>query len=161
MITHKHKFVSARFCDNDRKIVSVLWSDHINADEVYEDIIEARDSDESWQHLLNFTTIDEIHEETWNYIKTQRKAFKKYVKSIGADNSPEVIFTRFNKFLFDKEVNKEILFKAKLLVFELPFVKNYKGRTLKSNLRKAETILDTYKILFEIKAKYDEQTVSD
>ena len=64
-------------------------------------------------------------------------------------------FDRVNDYLFgdayDEETDKELLFKLKLSAFEIPFVKSFKGRKLKSELRKSSSVYELYSILFKIK----------
>jgi hypothetical protein len=93
-------------------------------------------------------------------VKEQRKTYLATVKYIAEQEglifsgNTKGMFDRINSYLFtndfDPEKEKELLFNIKLSAFEQEMVKAT-TRELKSKLRKAETIYEVYKILFEIK----------
>lgn len=157
MITEQHEFISARFSDNERKTIEVLWVDP-ETKEIVEEYIQVRLGDAAYDHLLKFISIEEIHEATKVYLKEQTQQFRDTIKKIAEDdgllaleNNDDTLIDKFNNLLFsEKETNKEYVFQIKLKAFELDFVKECKNRTIKSKLRKAETAAEIYTILFEI-----------
>ena len=60
----------------------------------------------------------------------------------------------FCKLLFvnepDAEESKETLFNLKLKLFEMDFVKDCQKRTLKTKLRKAQNLRETFSVALEI-----------
>jgi hypothetical protein len=93
-------------------------------------------------------------------VKEQRKTYLETVRYIAQEEglifneNTKGMFDRINDYLFtdnfDPEKEKEMLFNIKLSAFEQEMVKST-SRELKSKLRKAETIYEVYKVLFEIK----------
>jgi len=166
MITENHELLTARFTDSERNTIEALWIDP-KTKEISEEAIQAKAGDASFDYLLKFVTLEEIHSNTHTELKLQRETFLNDVKLIAEEEgliysgNTDSLINRLNKLLFDENINKETVFKIKLLAFELPFVKQYKGRPLKTKLRKAENILDVYRVLFEIKLLAGEQDVSD
>ena len=169
MITEQHELLNARFIDDPRKTIKALWVDP-DTKEIVEEVIQVKQNDANYEYLLKFISVENIHQNTQDSLKDERKIFVETVKNIAeaegllvpkSKESQFLIFDEFNEYIFGEEEDKEFLFKLKLSAFGLDFVKKYKGRKLKSELRKANTGLEVYKKLFEIKTKYDEQNVSD
>lgn len=166
MITESHELLGARFTDNPRTTIEALWIDP-KTGEISEEIIEAKVGDDSYEHLLKFIELDDLHETTKNYFREQKAELKKVIKQIAEEENLIFVdevkeytgaFSRMNDLLFhpeENQVQKDFLFNLKLSSFELDFVKNYKGRKLKSELRKATSTLEVYKILFAIKDEVD------
>jgi hypothetical protein len=166
MLTESHKFVTAYFVDSERHTIQVEWQDP-ESDAIQIEYLQFNEEDASYKHLLKFTTLENIHAKTKDRVKEQREAYLATVKYIAEQEnlvyleSSDGIFKKFNSILFDDNIDSEILFKAKLVAFEIQFVKDCKDKTLKSKLRKAETIAETYSVLFEIQAFMSEQTDGD
>ncbi len=153
-----YNFVDAHFSNNERTLVKSLWT---NGSETQEQTIEAKDGDAQWVDLLTHIDIDKLHENTYKYIKQSQKAFEETALKIAKDRG---ILTDFQdkatvndaivKTLFgeedDSSDSKNTLFVLKLKLFELEFVKNCKTRKLKSDLRKAENIIQAIKVAIEI-----------
>jgi len=173
MITEQHEFLSARFTDNPRTTIEVLWVDP-ETKEISDEIIEAKVGDDAYEYLLRFIEIEDIHDATKDFFREQKAEMREIAKKIAeeenlifADEVKEysAAYTRMNEFLFypeNTQVQKDFLFNLKLSSFELDFVKSYKGRKLKSELRKAATVFEIYKVLFAIKDEVDKlNEVSD
>ena len=165
MITEKHELISARYVDDARKTIEALWQD-AETNDIDEEIIQVNEDDASYNHLLKFISVENIHQNTKRFLKEERENFIGAVKKIAeaegllvskSKESQSLLFNEFNDYIFGEQQDKEFLFKLKLSAFELDFVKEYKGRTLKANLRKADNAIDVYKILFEIKEKVSEE----
>jgi len=153
-----HEFVRAHFSNSERTIVEAFWTDGKVTRAEY---IEAKEGDPSWENLLTHIDIDKLHENTYEHIKESQKAFKETALKIAKDQG---ILTDFQdkgivndaivKTLFEKEDDssdsKNTLFVLKLKLFELEFVKNCKTRKLKSDLRRAENIIQAIKVAIEI-----------
>jgi len=152
-----HEFVRAHFSNNERTIVEAFWTDG-KVERV--EYIEAKEGDHNWESLLKHIDIDALHEATYKYIKDTQNAFRNQAIQIAKDQGilqdfqdKTVVNDMIVKMLFEKDDSsdsKNTLFVLKLKLFELEFVKNCKTRKLKSDLRKAENILQAIKIAIEI-----------
>lgn len=145
------KFVFARFADNARTIVESKWEDENG--ELVESYIEAKDGDASWEELLTHISIDQLHENTFKWIKEKNAEFENtvieiakkrgLVYDISTDSTAafkvvaEIIFKQF-----DEKQLKEYLFVYKLNLFENELIKNSKNREMKAAIRKATTIVE-------------------
>ena len=159
MLTESHKFVTAHFTNSERTTIEIEWQDpESGAIEI--EYIEMNEEDASYQYLLTFIELDTIHDNTKIRLKEQRKTYLETVRYIAEqeglvfNENTKGMFDRINDYLFtdnfDPEKEKELLFNIKLSAFEQEMVKST-SRELKSKLRKAETIYEVYKVLFEIK----------
>lgn len=155
------KFINARFSDQNRTIINITWQD---GDNEVEETIPFDENYYRFQELLKHISVDELHDQTKNFNRENEVAFKEYVKAIAEEdgylyidnpNGYSAIFDKVNNYFFNdgsnEDPDKELLFKLKLTAFELDFVKTFKGRSLKSELRKATSIYEIYSILFKIK----------
>jgi hypothetical protein len=165
MITENHELITARYIESSRKTVEALWQDP-DTNEITSEIIAVDKNDASWNYLLDFISVENIHQNTKAHLKEQREGFITLVKDIAKEEglliskskeSQSMFFNEFNEYLFNAEQDKEFLFKLKLAAFELDFVKEYNGRKLKADLRKADNAIGVYKILFEIKDAVDKE----
>lgn len=155
------EFQTAYFTDVNRTVINITWQD---GDNEVEETIPFDESFHRYQELLKYITLDEIHENTKIRNREGTRAFKELVKQIAEEDGYlftddrqqyDASFDKVNNYLFgnafNEETDKELLFKLKLAAFEMDFVKTYKGRKLKSELRKAESVYELYTILFKIK----------
>ena len=152
-----HEFVRAYFSNNERTTVESFWTDG-KVERV--EYIEAKQGDPNWDNLLTHIDIDALHEATYKHIKEQNEAFEDSVIKIAKERGilqdyqdKTVVNELLLKMLFeqdDSSDSKNTLFVFKLKLFELDFIKNYKKRKLKSDLRKAESIREVTKIAIEI-----------
>lgn len=145
------KFVFARFADNARTVVESKWEDENG--KLVESYIEAKDGDASWEELLTHISIDQLHENTFKWIKEKNAEFENtaieiakkrgLVYDINTDKTaalkviPQMLFCELN----ENEL-KEYLFVYKLNLFESEFIKNSKNREMKASIRKATTIVE-------------------
>ena len=130
-----YDFVTAYFIDNDKKIICSLWKN--SEDKIIENIIEADVNQSTYKQLTNYITLDQLHENTYNNIKAIEKASKKASKNNKIDLSMQNVFKLFFGE-FNEEKESQNLFELKLLIFEMPEVKNSQDRATKSKLRKAK-----------------------
>ena len=147
------KYVSAYFTDEDKQTIRSYWQDPAVPEKLVETIIQADPEDAEFKNLLEVVSMDELHTNTWEYIKESEQAFKDQVIAIAKENGwivniddggsndlykmlIEMIFT------FDITKDKEKLFHFKLQMFEQEFIKNSKDKELKKQLRRAENILE-------------------
>jgi len=155
------KYVNAYFRDDERRSILTYWKENDASDEII-DIEISVDDEQSYNELLHYTTIDQIHENTWNYIKESEEAFKETVVEIAKErgwlvNMDDGGTSDFNKILvdiifdeFNEELHKEKLFFFKINIFEKDFVKECADKDLKKNLRRATTPLEAVRAAIEI-----------
>lgn len=145
------KIITAKFYNSERTQIMVDYID--GNDEEQEYVIPADPDHPLFQQLTKTIPVDELHENTWAYIKEQQTALEQTIMMIakregqiydvGTPN-PKLYkeVARIISQPFDSEEHKELLFVMKLEIFDLEEVKSCKERTLKSELRKAETPID-------------------
>lgn len=155
------KYVNAYFRDDERRSILTYWKEN-DASESIIDIEISVDDEQSYSELLGYTSLDEIHENTWAYIKESEEAFKETVIDIAKDrgwlvNMDDGGTSDFNKILvdivfdeFNEEIHKEKLFFLKINIFEKDFVKECKDKDLKKKLRRATTPLEAVRTAIEI-----------
>ncbi len=142
-----HELISARFVNNEKDTIEILWKSP--KDEIRSEYIEVKDGSPQYEELLKLVSLDEIHEMTFKWIKDQREEFEKTVMQIAEEEGLVQQKEKVDhvdlilQLLTTKEVDKEMLFKLKLALFELDVVKKNKKRTMKTDLRKAENITKT------------------
>ena len=178
----KETFAYAEFTNNDRTVCKIYWNNpdgHGNLDKELDHFtvnLEDTTSDGK-EHpyitkLFQLTTLDEMHENTWNRIKHEQKMWREFAISIAkqdgliidpvayydSDTQSAKLDTKFfGQTLqllfedFDVEKQKEDLFIIKLAAFELDMVKSSNDRERKTKLRKAKTPLEVLSILLELK----------
>ena len=154
-------YQNSYFTDVNRTVINIEW---LNGEEEIEETIPFDEDFHRYQELLNYVSLDQIHENTKQRNYEAHRVFRQYVKEIAEEDGHMFLdtakgynasFDRVNDYLFgdayDEETDKELLFKLKLSAFEIPFVKSFKGRKLKSELRKSSSVYELYSILFKIK----------
>jgi hypothetical protein len=106
--------------------------------------------------------MDEIHENTWTYIKDSEQAFKDQVVEIAKErgwliNMDDGGTSDFHKVIvdmifepYDEEIHKEKLFFLKIQIFERDFIKESKDKEAKKKLRRAKTPIEALKVAIEI-----------
>jgi hypothetical protein len=155
-------FVSAYFSNEDKTTIMSFWEDPENQGVLIENIIEADEQDSSYANLLEHITLDEIHSNTWEYIKESEQAFKDQVIHIAKEKGWLVNIDDggSNDFLkividmifdtYDEKKDKEQLFYLKLQLFEKQAVKECKDKELKKALRRASTPLGAIRAAIDI-----------
>jgi hypothetical protein len=171
MITEQHEFITAYFSDDIRRTVTALWADP-ETKEIVEEVIEARDGDAAWEHLLQHVTIDLLHELTFKYIKEQKEQLDEYIMKIAKEQGLVYHIDSYNTEIykviasslfstFDPDTDKEKLFMYKLQLFELDQIKENTNKSLKSKLRKAKTILEATKLAIQLVESTPETTKTE
>ena len=155
--TYQHAY----FANPQRTVINIEW---LYNNEIIEETIPFDENFHAYQSLLDHVSLEQIHSNTTQRQKEEGRVFREYVKQIALEDGMIYVesghqdlsaFDKVNNYmfgdLFNEEPDKELLFKIKLAAFELDFVKSFKGRKLKSELRKALSIYEIYSILFKIK----------
>tara|TARA_B100000965_G_scaffold99392_1_gene81377 strand:+ start:4136 stop:4666 length:531 start_codon:yes stop_codon:yes gene_type:complete len=155
------KYVNAYFRDDARRSIITYWKENDSSESII-DIEISVDDQQYFNELLEHTSIDQIHENTWNYIKESEEAFKETVIEIAKErgwlvNMDDGGTSDFNKILidiifdeFNEEIHKEKLFFLKINIFEKDFVKECVDKDLKKKLRRASTPLEAIRVAIDI-----------
>ena len=156
----KNTFVSAHFIDQDRKNLEVLLNmDHTGEKELTPLVIEADETQADFTALMELTTMDTIHEETWSVKKAESEAFIATAKAVLADSgvldqevqlSKTKLFPTLVENIFTNMENEDHLFALKLALFELPEIRESDNVEAKTALRKGTNKIDILKHAFEI-----------
>ena len=155
-----HKFITARFINNDRTTVEIEWQN--DAKELVMEITEAEEDNLVWIDLLTHTSLDDIHETTINHNKEQRKIFEDLVMHISQrDPAPAEDLKKFPAIvaaLFNHKESEDDIFALKLALFELKEIRGSKNTAVKSKLRKSKTMFDILRCAFDIIEESTETT---
>tara|TARA_B110000977_G_C11060607_1_gene485813 strand:- start:1522 stop:2136 length:615 start_codon:yes stop_codon:yes gene_type:complete len=153
-----HTFNTAHFTDNERTVIEVYWEkDGV----IRTENIPAKAGDTRYKNLMTHLNIDQLHENTYKYIRVQDEAYQNDVivaaKERGLIYDVNSINSNIYKALvetllapFDPVEDKEKLFMTKLQIFEVETIKSSTRKDLKSKLRKAKTVLDAFEIAIQI-----------
>ena len=154
----KENFISARYVDNEKKIVEILYK---MGDKNIPHIIEHDTEHPDWQQLMTITNLDEIHFNTHNFIKQSQKDFRKMVMKIAEDEGmvKDVVaelstpfYGEVFEFFFNyDDKQKEMLFNFKLFIFEKKFVKDSKDTDTKAEMRKAQSPIEVMNAVMKLK----------
>tara|TARA_B100002019_G_scaffold293364_1_gene320425 strand:+ start:5596 stop:6096 length:501 start_codon:yes stop_codon:yes gene_type:complete len=153
-------FITAYFTNNERTVVGIVRETPDQESEWIEHIV-AEEGNPKWEALLKDISIDQLHENTWQYLKQLDAGFKNQVievaKERGLIYDIDAVNTDIYKALakaffepFDPEKDKEKLFILKIQLFEVPQIRECKDKNLKASLRKSTTILEALKISIKI-----------
>jgi hypothetical protein len=150
MIT-KDTFITASFIDNERKNIEILLKDDEET-KVYPYILEYNPDNPICKELLEICSLDQLHENTWQKKKDERRNFESMVKKVAVKEGflkriIENVDSDFFKllmdfFLSDKQEHIDRLFNFKIFLFEQDTVKNSKNEEVKTAIRKSKTPLE-------------------
>jgi len=153
-----HTFNTAHFTDNERTVIEVYWEkDGV----IRTENIPAKAGDTRYKNLMTHLNIDQLHENTYKFIRIQDEAYQNDVirtaKERGLIYDVNSINSNIYKALvevllapFDPIEDKEKLFMTKLQIFEVEAIKTSNKKELKSKLRKSKTILDAFELAIQI-----------
>ena len=150
----KEHFVDAYFIDNERQNIEILATNE-DKTKVFPTIIPFDENNDMFKSLTSIMTLDELHENTYNKKKEERKLFIDQVKRIAQKEGlikqiVEHVDSDFFKLMFDfllsdKQEHIDRLFNFKIYIFEQDIVKNSKNESVKTAIRKSKTPLEAMK----------------
>ena len=159
MTIHNLEIDTAHFTNNERTDIEVLLVSEESTDDNLVMIpysIEAKEGDADYEWLISKIDIDQIHENTFNKMRSENEAFRETIIATGKemglifDNNgvnsnlyEALVDTLFEPFV--EEDMKEKLFVMKLKLFEVEAIKSSKDRELKAKLRKSKDFLSAIK----------------
>lgn len=155
----KDNFITAYFCDDDRKFIEILTTSE-DKKETYPTVIPFDENEPQYKILLEFVTLDDLHENTYQLKKTEREMYEKELieiaKKEGMVLESSMIDTKFFNLLskalfnFDPEKNSDQLFALKISLFEVDKIKDAPNDDKKTKLRKSKTLIEALQVAFEI-----------
>jgi len=155
----KDNFITAYFCDDDRKFIEILSTSE-DKKETYPTVIPFDENEPQYKILLEFVTLDDLHENTVNIKREERKNFEKELVEIakreGLVLHDDLIDTKFFSvmtnalFNFDSETDKDYLFALKISLFEIDKIKDAPNDDKKAKLRKSKSLIEALQAAFEI-----------
>ena len=123
----KEHFVDAYFIDNERQNIEILATNE-DKTKVFPTIIPFDENNDMFKSLTSIMTLDELHENTYNKKKEERKLFIDQIKRIAQKEGlikqiVEHVDSDFFKLMFDfllsdKQEHIDRLFNFKIYIFE-------------------------------------------
>ncbi len=152
-------YITAHYIDNERKTIEVILKDEEET-KVYPYILEYNPDNPICKELLKVCSLDELHENTWEKKKVERKDFESMVKRVAQKDGLlkkiiESVDSEFMTLMMDfllsgKQEHIDRLFNFKIFLFEKDIVKTCKDEDLKTAIRKSKTPLEALKIFIQI-----------
>ena len=157
---NKANYVGANFIDQERQFIEVqLNMDHTEELHLTPYVIEADENNLDFQDLMKLTTMDELHEMTWNTKKAESEAFIETAKAVMMESglleaetslSKTKMFPTLVETIFTNMENEDHLFALKLALFELQDIRESDNVEQKTALRKAQNKIDILQHAFNI-----------
>ena len=154
---------SARFTNDDKNIIELLYR-KIDDEYIASSVIPADTNYPQFNWVLeNCDDLDNIHTNTYRWIREERHAYEQQVLEIAKQEG--LIFTSgladvrsyktflesiFKPFDDTKESELNNLFSIKLELFEMAHIRQNENADLKKALRRAETPLDVIRAAIDI-----------
>ncbi len=153
----KDNLITAYFIDNDRENIEMMLRSE-DKKSVFSEITPFDEDNEQYKILTKFISLDEIHENTYNKKKDERREFEEEVVRIAKrdglineDFNSEDYVTNMLKFLTNNPKNEDQLFSLKIAVFENDTIINSDNNDIKRKIRqattKAEVMINALKII--------------
>ena len=150
----KDHFVDAYFIDNERQNIEILATNE-DKTKVFPTIIPFDENNDMFKSLTSIMTLDELHENTYNKKKEERKLFEDQIKRIAEKEGlvkkiVENVDSNFFNVMFDfllsnKQEHIDRLFNFKIHIFEQELIKKSNNEEAKTAIRKSKTPLEALK----------------
>ena len=156
MIT-KENLISAYFIDNERQNIEVITTSE-DGKKAIPTIIPFDKNNHMFKELMSIITLDQLHEDTYNKKKEEKKQFEemamRIAKKRGLVFDERKLDTKFYptlvKALFEDKENEDHLFALKLALFEVKEIRDSKDNESKKKLRQAKTKIEVLRIAFDL-----------
>ena len=156
MIT-KDNLISAYFIDDARQNIEILTTSD-DKKKVIPTIIPFDENNHMFKELMSIITVDQLHEDTYNKKKNEKKIFEQKVIEIAKKDGLLLDDTKIDsksynklvKAIFEQGENSDQLFALKIALFELDKIRDSKNDELKRKLRQSKNKIDTLKVAFEL-----------
>ena len=154
------EFLTAYFANNERTVAKAIYVNDEGNEVPF--VVSAEDGNPQWEKILEKLSLDQLHENTYKYIKQSEEDFKAQVMSIAKDRGMLIDIDERNTdaqkrlldIIFnpdeDEKQRKESLFTFKLALFEFEAIKNSDDRETKAEIRKAEDLVGALEAAIKI-----------
>lgn len=154
----KDNLITAYFIDNDRQNIEITLRSE-DKKSVFTEITPFDENNEQYKILTKFISLDELHENTYQKKKDERREFEEEVIRIAKRDGlltvdkikPEEYFSSVINYLTDNKSNEDQLFALKISVFENDTIINSDNNDIKKKIRQAttkpEVMLNALKII--------------
>ena len=141
MIT-KDNLISAYFIDDARQNIEVLTTSD-DKKKVIPTIIPFDENNHLFKELTSIITVDQLHEDTYNKKKNEKKIFEQKVIEIAKKDGLLLDDTKIDsksynklvKAIFEQGENSDQLFALKIALFELDKIRDSKNDELKKKIK--------------------------
>ena len=155
----KDNLITAYFIDNDRENIEMMLRSE-DKKSVFSEITPFDEDNEQYKILTKFISLDELHENTYQKKKDERREFEEEVIRIAKRDglisdsiNNEEYFTNMLKVIVKDESNEDQLFALKLALFEVDKIRDSQNTEIKKKIRagskKSEVLLNALKIICE------------
>lgn len=163
-IINEHEVFEAYFTNEERDTITVelVSPDNHETPEttlnVFLYTIPADKTNPDYMALLEKVSEDELHERTVNKFREERRAYEDMVLTIAKENNEfqtiagehgSMEFIKSVVTFIERDMSEEDLFRFKLNLFETETVQNSKAKTKKTNLRKATTAREAFRLFLD------------
>ena len=163
-IIKDHEVFEAYFTNDEKDTITVELvspDDHETPEttlNVFLYTIPADKTNPDYIALLEKVSEDELYERTVKKFRVEREQFEEMIINIAKENDEfqtiagtkgSMEFINSVVRWIEKDMSEEDLFRFKLNLFETETVQNSKAKTKKTNLRKAKTAKEAFKIFLD------------
>ena len=153
----KEHFVDAYFIDNERQNIEVITTSE-DGKKAVPTIIPFDENNHMFKELMSIITLDQLHEDTYQKKKEEKKVFEEMAMRIAKKNGlvfdEKKLDTRFYpslvKAIFEDRENEDHLFALKLALFELDSIRDSKDDEGKKKIRQSKNKLDVLRAAFDL-----------
>ena len=151
-----HTLNSARFVDSKHENIEAIWIDNDDKT-VRSEFIFRDENSQMYKDLMKHTDLETIMRYTFDYNFAQeediRQAMKlAYPPEVIVETHERVVELEKKSFDFEQllnnELEKEDLFKLKVLIFENEIIKKSKSKNLKTSIRKSQNPLEVITLFY-------------
>ena len=163
-IINEHEVFEAYFTNDEKDTITVELvspDDHETPEttlNVFLYTIPADKTNPDYIALLEKVSEDELYERTVKKFRVEREQFEEMIINIAKENDEfqtiagtkgSMEFINSVVRWIEKDMSEEDLFRFKLNLFETETVQNSRAKTKKTNLRKAKTAKEAFKIFLD------------
>ncbi len=157
---NKDNFLEASFIDNDRKNIEVLTKSD-DGESVIPTIIPFNEENHMFKELMEVTTLDKLHEDTYNKKKSESELYKQEVmriakedgllSTIAIEENKEDYFSSILDGITKKQTDEDHLFAFKIAAFEnLEQINESDDIEGKKKIRQAKNKIELFRAIFNM-----------
>ena len=157
---NKDNFVEATFIDTERKNIEVLTKSD-DGESVIPTIIPFNEENHMFKELMEVTTLDKLHEDTYNKKKSESELYKQEVmriakedgllSTIAIEENKEDYFSSILDGITKKQTDEDHLFAFKIAAFEnLEQINESDDIEGKKKIRQAKNKIELFRAIFDM-----------